>query len=43
VNNFDCVAIADNQAVLDQSNVIFLGLTVGAAPEILEPRIKRGF
>ncbi|WP_372886867.1 NAD(P)-binding domain-containing protein [Shimia sp.] len=32
---FDNVAVADNQAVLDQSDVIFLGLMAGAAEAVL--------
>lgn len=32
---YDCVTVAENQQVLDQSDVIFLGLMAGAAPDIL--------
>jgi pyrroline-5-carboxylate reductase len=32
---YDCLAVAENQQVLDQSDVIFLGLMAGAAPDIL--------
>lgn len=31
----DCVRVAANQSVLDQSDVVFLGLMAGAAPDIL--------
>jgi pyrroline-5-carboxylate reductase len=32
---FDCVSVADNQGVVDASDVLFLGLMADAAPEIL--------
>lgn len=36
-DQFDAVAIADNQTVLDNSDVVFLGTTAEAAPEVLKP------
>lgn len=38
---FDNVAIADNQGVLDQSDVVFLGLMAPAAPDILASLVFR--
>ena len=38
---FECVTVADNQTVIDQSDVVLLGLMAEAAPRILEPLVFR--
>ena len=35
-SQYDCVSVAGNQAVLDQSDIVFLGLMASAAPGILD-------
>ena len=42
-HQFESVAVADNQAVVDASDIVFLGLTADAAPNVLETlRFREG-